>query len=160
MSLKRKLVALTLPFVALTSNAADIPDGTTAVNLSTMTVIVKNPNGKSALYVNGNKVGDFRKFKFDKSFSAKTAEANPTFDPFEPSKPWEPKPKPCGDMDCPKPNDPKPPKPDDCHGPFCPGGMPFLMKNQNLYIYSNKYNTKFPTILPTDVSIGNIDSKK
>lgn len=115
------------------------------------TYVVVNPNGQSATYIDGTKVYESNWTKLDYSalnrlVEGRTGKVRGGAEGPEPGPTPTPEPRPggpCGDMDCP-PKDPPTPKPPKCHGPFCPGGSPFLIREHYLYIYRNEWNAALP----------------
>lgn len=99
------------------------------------TYVIENPDGATAVYVNGSKVSDSPTKSINMNMLAKPGgETSPSPTP-------TPTPKGCGDMECPKP---QPSPTPDCRGPFCPGGTPFFKKSERLIYYRNDANIKFP----------------
>jgi hypothetical protein len=93
------------------------------LDLSGMTVILKNPNGTSAQYEGGKRV---------------SAAENPLFPPTRPKPP-------CQDITCPGTTPtPKPKHP--CVGPAC-GGQTFQLQFPNIVVVENPANRHFPTTI-------------
>jgi hypothetical protein len=107
-----KILALLLMMSVGAASAQGMPDNLKNIDLSKKLVIVTNPNGTSAIYQNRLKVGTL-------GVNAVTPH--------------------CEDLSCGPP--PPPPRPT-CHGPFCPGGMPFL--SSDTLVYRNAINVDLP----------------
>lgn len=110
------------------------------------TYVIMNPDGGSAVYVGGVKVGTENSFKISPRFQA-------YLDQFTKDSPGpgttpgpSPKPKgPCGDIECPKPTPTPTPI---CTGlPTCPGGVPVFDLKSKTLIYKNLADAKFPELI-------------
>ncbi|MGM4891262.1 hypothetical protein [Tardiphaga sp. 839_C3_N1_4] len=111
--MKRYVIAgVAFACVSVPAHSQNFVLPTNEIDLSKTIVIITNPNGQSAIYKNMLKVGNLT-----------TTAVKPH----------------CDDLNC---GPPAPPPRPTCHGPFCPGGMPFLQSEA--VVFRNTWNAKLP----------------